>query len=393
MKIFYSWQADTDRRVSKDFIREALDAAVADLEVDEAGRPTVDQDTEGVLGSPVIANTILEKIDRSKVVVADVTLTGRTERGKALVNSNVAIELGFALRAHGDDVLLKVMNTAFGGPEDLPFDLQHRRWPVRYHLPPGSDKATREKVLKELTGELKRIIAAYVAANVPPSDPFVRADATINAASFWQPEEAIVEPDDAMWGQPVHGPLGIKAEQPLFYVRMWPTSKVPRISAATFQDHAKSLLSPLGRGGHSWERNRYGLITYRFAEGYGLAAATQLFATGEIWAINAFYFRGSDRGLVIPTGAVEQTLKERLPEYLDRALNHYGYPSRVNVESGLVNVRKWRLAITNIDFSSPFYDDVTYVHTIDTTAAEALKDCISGIMGAFHDAAGEVYPK
>jgi hypothetical protein len=390
MKIFYSWQSDTDRRVGKDLVRDALDAAVADLDVDEAQRPTVDQDTAGVLGSPVIANTILEKIAIANVVVADVTLTGKTDRGKPLINSNVAIELGYALRAHGDDVLLKVMNTAFGGPEDLPFDLRHRRWPVRYNLPSGSDKAAREKVLKELAGELKHVIAAYVAANARPPEPFVRAEPTINPASFWQPDEKIVVPDTT-WGQPVHEPLGITADQPLFYLRVWPSSKVNKISAAIFLDHNKSILSPLGRGGHSWERNRYGLVTYRFVEGYGLAAATQLFASGEIWAFNAYYFRGSERGPIIPTGAIEQTLKERLPEYLDRATKHYGYPAAVNVECGFVNVRNWRLALTNTDFSSPIYDNVTHIHTLDMSSADPLKNCIAGIMRAIYEAAGEVY--
>jgi hypothetical protein len=59
MKIFYSWQSDTPKEVGRTFIREALDAAVAGIEVDEPDRPTIDQDTQGVLGSPVIADTIL----------------------------------------------------------------------------------------------------------------------------------------------------------------------------------------------------------------------------------------------------------------------------------------------------------------------------------------------
>jgi len=83
MKVFYSWQSDTPREVGKDFVREALDRAVAGIEIDEAERPVVDQDTQGVRGSPVIAETIFEKIRESHVIVVDVTLTGKTEAGKA----------------------------------------------------------------------------------------------------------------------------------------------------------------------------------------------------------------------------------------------------------------------------------------------------------------------
>jgi len=31
-------------------------------------------------------------------------------------------------------VLLKVMNTHYGPPDELPFDLRHRRWPVKYRI-------------------------------------------------------------------------------------------------------------------------------------------------------------------------------------------------------------------------------------------------------------------
>lgn len=99
------------------------------MNLDEADRPSVDQDTQGVLGSPAIAETIFEKIRTSDLVVVDVTLVGETPRGKRLINSNVAYELGYAHSCHGDQVLIAVMNTYYGTPGDLPFDMKHRRWP------------------------------------------------------------------------------------------------------------------------------------------------------------------------------------------------------------------------------------------------------------------------
>jgi hypothetical protein len=137
MKVFYSWQSDTPRDIGKDFVRQALDAAVSGLQIDESERPIVDQDTAGVLGSPVIAETILRKIREANVIVVDVTLTGKTERNKRLINSNAAIELGYAIGVHGDEVLLKVMNTHYGPAKDLPFDLLHSL----HSADPGDDKA------------------------------------------------------------------------------------------------------------------------------------------------------------------------------------------------------------------------------------------------------------
>jgi hypothetical protein len=164
LKVFYSWQSDTDSKVNRAFLREAIETAIADLDVQDAERPAVDQDTKGVLGSPVIADTISRKIEAAAVMVADVTLTGSTPEGKRLCNSNVAIELGYALGIHGDQVLLKVMNTHFGPPQDLPFDLAHRRWPVQYDLAPGAPPSDRRRAQYLLTQELRNILRQYLQA-------------------------------------------------------------------------------------------------------------------------------------------------------------------------------------------------------------------------------------
>jgi hypothetical protein len=191
MKVFYSWQSDTPAKVGRGFIREVLKDVVAGLELEDAERPEIDQDTQGVLGSPPIAETIFKKIHDARVIVADVTLTGGTPDGKRLCNSKVAIELGYALGVHGDEVLLKVMNTHYGGPTELPFDLAHRRWPVQYRLSPEASSDERQKVRRELTHELTAILKAYIAANKPEPEPVQRTPATYSNATYWQPEESL----------------------------------------------------------------------------------------------------------------------------------------------------------------------------------------------------------
>ena len=149
MQIFYSWQTDADRKINKDFIHDALVAAIkeinSDISLSEADRRddllTLDQDTKGILGSPPIAETILKKIAAADVIVLDVSLIASGREQKRHINSNVAIELGYALGKRGYEPLLKVMNTYFGDFEKLPFDLKDRRHPVGYYLSPNATRS------------------------------------------------------------------------------------------------------------------------------------------------------------------------------------------------------------------------------------------------------------
>src|SRR5882672_12154628 len=72
--IFYSWQSDTPNTLNRGFIEKALRKAVqivgADAEVQQAvrdGEIEVDKDTQGVAGTPPIADVIFEKISKCSV--------------------------------------------------------------------------------------------------------------------------------------------------------------------------------------------------------------------------------------------------------------------------------------------------------------------------------------
>jgi hypothetical protein len=147
--IFYSWQNDRPNKTNRNFIRKALDDAVRAMagslgsEVEDA--PRIDQDTQGITGSPPIVETILRKIDACDVFVPDVTLVSQNEDRKTC-NSNVMIEYGYALKSVGAERIVAVMNTSFGPPDELPFDLRHRRWPILYELAPDEDSERRRMV-------------------------------------------------------------------------------------------------------------------------------------------------------------------------------------------------------------------------------------------------------
>ncbi len=116
MKIFWSWQSDTPGRIGRHFVRDVLADAIKVLkQPEDVEEPSdrdarqslhLDQDRQGVPGSPDLAPTIFGKISRASVFVADVTLVGknrdlgtgdRPDRSKKLINSNVAIEYGYPI--------------------------------------------------------------------------------------------------------------------------------------------------------------------------------------------------------------------------------------------------------------------------------------------------------
>ena len=151
--IFYSWQSDTKAAANRTLIQDALEGAVKELRAESslAVEPVVDRDTQEVPGAPDIDKIILEKIDASAAVVADVTIINQGG-GRPTPNPNVLIELGYALKSLGWRKTILVQNLAFGGPEDLPFDLRQKR-SVRYNSP--EDAPNRADVRKNLQAQLR----------------------------------------------------------------------------------------------------------------------------------------------------------------------------------------------------------------------------------------------
>ncbi len=168
MRVFWSWQSDKFPKECRSVIRAALsaavDAAADDLDIADAERPELDSDTQGRPGMVDISATILGKIANAAVFVADVTPVGVTPNGKALPNPNVLVELGWAMHKPGYDRVIPIFNRAEGWkPEDLPFDIRHRRL-LGYTLAPGADPAERAKVTKELTAALTAAIKVNLSA-------------------------------------------------------------------------------------------------------------------------------------------------------------------------------------------------------------------------------------
>ena len=150
-RIFYSWQSDLPNKTNRGFIQDALKKAASELKNDKtiSVEPVIDRDTQDVPGSPDIAATIFSKIINADVFVADVSIINSDSK-RPSPNPNVLLELGYALKALGENKTILIMNKAFGEAELLPFDLKMKQI-TGYNLPEAQkSKAEERKYLQKL---------------------------------------------------------------------------------------------------------------------------------------------------------------------------------------------------------------------------------------------------
>jgi hypothetical protein len=158
--VFYSWQSDLPNNTNRGFIQRALERAAENIKADDTIQiePVLDRDTDGVPGSPDIAETIFGKIDNCDVFVCDVSIIN-PGASRSTPNPNVLIELGYARKCLGSGRIVMVMNTEFGGPELLPFDLRPKRVTQYHARPDQDDRALARRALEaSLEGHLRAIM-------------------------------------------------------------------------------------------------------------------------------------------------------------------------------------------------------------------------------------------
>jgi hypothetical protein len=290
--IFWSWQSDRLGKVNRHFLRGVIVDAIAQV-AGESGleeRLEIDHDVKGTAGIASIPETILKKIDASSVFIADITPVAVTEGGKYIANPNVLIELGYAKKALGTERIILVWNGAWGGcrPEDLPFDLRHRRAPFLYNLSPEADRSGIEREATTLTRELSAAIAVSLGTIPEPETSSAdRVQSRDGDPSVWFAPGAILR---------VNAGTSFGADQlafdegPRTYIRIIPSAWEGEF--LTGAHGVRPDLLPLGDvSGLSWGRARGGVICYNVSrrEGPNVVArtATQWFQrTGEIWGFD-----------------------------------------------------------------------------------------------------------
>lgn len=364
MRIFWSWQSDTPGKTGRHFVRTAIDEAVQALKLgpevdepfsreDEAFEALhVDQDRQGVPGSPDLAPLIFEKIadPATAVFIADVTLVGvvstekDNEQPKKLINANVAIELGYALGKLGGEKVLMVLNEHYGDRSHLPFDLRGKGGPLLYRLSPAAAKEEIEKETKRLKKQLKDAIGLCIGDQQETkrlARPFPEKPIADDPSRFRSDEEPIGE----FWNE---FPQGLGPEGPVYahngptlWLRVMPTSDAGQIfSAPTLRKvglygTGGTLLTPLEFHG--------GLHNLVAEDGIGMAdiwqaehgmphaqAAAWLFETGEIWSFQLLSF-----GQTIPFA--EKKLADHLDQY-----------AKILVALELMGPYRWIAGLTNV---------------------------------------------
>lgn len=381
MKVFWSWQSDTPGKTGRHFVRDALLGSIEDLRTPpDIEEPTtrfdreaihLDSDRQGVPGSPDLAATIFAKIDAAAVVVADVTPVGRgpTRKGedeaelpgKALMNPNVAIELGYALGRHGGGVgnkLLMVCNAHYGAREDLPFDLAHKAGPVFYNLAPD---ATRDEIAKEqkrLRRELVTALKPFLDAPKPIAvATFAPMPTGANAGVWFQRGASVGQSGDTRFDAKLSDHT-IEVS-PIFYLRLIPSRPLaqPR-SRSELRRIAFDVPFFSATGGDFVRENGWGAANLELHGGNGaLDTVVQLFLNGEIWAVNRSLVARWEEQRWFPIGAVEMILRKRLPTYLDAMFGRVGVVPPITAEVGFIGVKEYRIALNRMNSMGPIHGD------------------------------------
>lgn len=396
MKIFWSWQSDTPGNIGRHFVKASLEAALKELSqeptFEDSDRPELDHDRKGSAGSPDLAATILKKIEDSKIFVADVTPVGATADGKkAILNPNVAIELGYSLATVGDGGLLMVLNTHYGDRESLPFDLRHKAGPIMYELDPGADKERRNRVQIELTKNLKVAIRECLQQVADePSAAHVEVPQVSNVAQYFQDNEVLAVREN------MDGLELSYDEIPLLFLRLIPTCVLPPLGGAEITDLVRGIkLAPLGRTRHggNWGRNQHGGMTYDFErpENGGLFTSSQLFENRELWGIDATAFGENDN--YIASTYCEEVLCNGLWRYIEFATDYLQIVPPVIMEAGACRVKGFRLATRDNPRAGRIVkDEIFFRQKLVSFEAAEVERALLATFEKFYDAAGIVRP-
>jgi hypothetical protein len=369
LKIFWAWQADLPGKISRHFVRGALEEAIERLKQpkdieeppDEARRNDLhlDHDTKGLSGSPEVAREIFNKIESSSVFVADVTPVGRglpratseqkLAEPKPLMNPNVAIELGFALHTLGDARLLMILNEAYGTTAGLPFDMQHRRHPITYRLAEGAGKADIETEKARLVAKLVEALESFIvtASTKTSMEAFPEAAPRIGQGLFFAEGEA----------------LGLHRMENQSFVMPFRSVAWLRVIPKTRRILAVELLrNSVGRFGAFGGpvgafilENGYGVAMLEQAGAtWNVDNLSQYFRTGEIWAINADILRQGQRGdgnwvLSFPLENLFITSLRLYFEFMEQVAK---IAPPFKVEAGVEGIKGRKLAHTGIALGS-----------------------------------------
>lgn len=135
--IFYCWQSDIAGQ--REMIENELKTQALILQEEYDCAIIIDQDTRATAGIASVSDVVFDKIRKADIFVCDITPVtkikgqkgrGKKTRDKLMPNSNVMLELGYALRCmHQSRIIaLAKMDGDNWHPGEMPFDIYHRKY-------------------------------------------------------------------------------------------------------------------------------------------------------------------------------------------------------------------------------------------------------------------------
>lgn len=414
MKVFWSWQSDLSGKISRHLIRDALDAAItelnADLAVEEPNREgeiSLDHDRKGTTGSPTLADVIFDKIRACDVFVADVTPVGATPSTppKKLINSNVGIELGLAIGALTDRKILMVLNTAYGGREDLPFDLRHKAGPIAYFLTEDADKVAVAAAKKALTSEFKVALKGFVQSHNPTAKVFEPVPSTNGDPSrFFMPDDLLVErAGDSIGRRNVR--LSV-TKSPLLYLRVIPTKSQTALSFLEADELTRG--NPISPFSHEWRSkgahlNRWGaIICEEISQEQTIIHAVQLHLNRELWGFDAYlpsptHKPENSRYSGIWATNLEEAYRNNLAEYVRYMEMRLGVAPPYDIEAGISGVANHVLYVGGrlgtVEYGPFLVDPLVIRQRLHSTDQSAIDAVLLKIFDKFFEAVGQRRPE
>jgi hypothetical protein len=390
--IFYSWQSDCSNKTNRNFIKSALEAAIAkvgrDLDLEDSLR--IDQDTADIPGTPEIANTILAKIEMTYIFLADLTVIAKTAENKQVPNPNVLLELGYAMKALGTEKIITVMNEHYGtSKEGLPFDLAHRRWPIRYNLSEGTSPEVKFEIKKKLISELETAIKAIVTSfGTSVKEEFIGVPPQWKSSSYLPDNERLAK-KHMPYGEADESSFILWSNGPQAFLRLIPAEPLPEKSALELEK-ALGALPPLGRVSSVWfARNKYGAVSFNARNVDRQEDATmisQAFKHGEIWGIDRNCVKDEIKRKYIPIGYVIEIFNHGLNNYINFYHKYFAGKPPIKIVAGLSGVEDYAVTISSHSTSGHSVDDEiiyeTILHKLDVDPHEILKPFYKSIYEA-----------
>jgi len=421
MKLFWSWQPDTPAATGRNFVRDALVAAIDYLgEQPDLLEPTERDYSDPSPGGSDHAGSlpaILDKIDAAAIMVADVSTAGffpidphaprRPGRPRKLINSDVAVEIGYGTGALPPGALLLVMNTHYGDERGLPLNVRHLPSPILYSLTPTATRDERAEAFDLLKVQfidaLKPFGTTQVRSFRTSVDPieFEPVSHRSSPAAFFARDEPLAVIGEAGEQQFTFPSVRIA------YLRLYPQFACPWVGPARLADvFRKRLAGPMGTDAPaSFSENLHGWISYDH-DGAGLITAmTQGFTSGELWGATAQIFsRQAIRRLatdqrrtqiVISAIALERLYLQSLRSYVQVAAA-LGCGPPYTVVAGLVGLKESYLLVPGGLFNKgevvgPLSQETfAEKHTLEYVDDTALKKLLRQVFIPFYQLFGKV---